>query len=567
MQDRDYSSIAKKYAQDVCAGRLVACKWVRLAAERFLSDLKTCKKKGFVFDESAVWSACDFMEHLPHVEGQWETPTITLEPWQVFIVANVFGFRWPDGRRRFNTVYIEVGRKNAKSTFTAGMALYGLGMEREIGPQIKCAAPTGRQARIVFDVACKMVNKSTDLKEALELQVFANSIVCGVTDGSMGPINSKASTQDGLNPHWSIIDEFHAHKSRGLYDVLKSARGARKNPMSWYITTAGDDVNGVCYEQRSIVTKILDGIFEADHYFGIIFTLDLGEEGRDGDDPFDESVWVKANPNLGVSVGLKELREYASEARVSPSSQGEFKTKRLNIWISAAAAWLNVDQWRKCGDTSGLTLDDFAGEECWIGVDMSDRDDITAKVYLFWRDDRPYVFTKFYLPREQVEAKAQTVGGHYSAWAEQGHLTLTDGNWISREAIKTDLQADIVKFVVQYIGFDQWGGAQSMAEDIQDDFSGKIIILPKTAKNFTAPALDLEARVKNSLIVHDNNQVMNWMVSNAVVERRVDKTILPKKPSTNSNKKIDGVDALITAMAGFMVIAPSGHNLTGFGLV
>lgn len=567
MSEPDYTAVAKKYALDVGAGKIVAGKWIRKACLRFLSDLKTCKKKGFVFDEVAVWSACDFMEHLPHVEGQWKTATLTLEPWQVFIIANVFGFRWPDGRRRFNTVYIEVGRKNAKSTFTAGMSLYGLGMENEIGPQIKCAAPTGRQARIVFDVACKMVNKSHDLREALELQVFANAIVCGVCDGAMGPINSKASTQDGLNPHWTVIDEFHAHKTRALYDVLKSARGARKNPMSWYITTAGDDVNGVCYEQRTIVTKILDGIFEADHYFGLIYSPDIAEEGEEGDDPFDERVWIKANPNLGVSVQLKEMREYASEARVSPSSLGEFKTKRLNIWISAAAAWLNVDQWNKCADTTGLTLDCFAGEQCWIGVDMSDRDDITAKIYVFWRDDRPYVFCKFYLPRLQVEEKAKTVGGHYAAWAEQGYLTLTEGNWISREVIKDDLKADNEKFDVQYIGFDQYSGAQTVAEDLQDDCSGKIVILPKTAKNFTAPALDLEARVKNGLVAHDGNPIMKWMVSNAVVERRVDKTILPKKPDTKSNKKIDGIDALITALAGLLVIAPAGNSELGFGLV
>lgn len=547
---RNYADIAIKYADDVLAGRVVACKWVKLACKRFKRDIADAKSKGWLFDVSEVWSVCDFIENLPHVEGSWETSTITLEPWQIFILANVFGFRWPNGKRRFNTCYIEVARKNAKSTLSSGIALYCLVMEGEVGPQVKIAATTGSQARIVFDVAKKMAEKTPALMEAGALEVMANSIVCGLNDGSMQPINAKASTQDGLNPHLSLIDELHAHKSRALFDVLKSARGARKNPLSWYITTAGYNTLGVAYEQRQMVEKILGDVLPGDHYFGIIYTLD------ESDDPFSEENWIKANPNLGVSVQLAEFRGYALEAKNSPASLGEFKTKRLNIWLNALGSWLQVEKWDLCADKT-LNIEDFKGQECWIGVDMSDKDDITAVVLIFLKDGDPVIFVRFYLPRKQVEAKAQTVGAHYAVWAASGALILTEGDWISRDHIKADIKNDLELYNVRALIFDQHSGAQAIVEDLQEQCS-HAGILAKTSKNFTGPANELEARVKNLKLKHTGNPVMRSMIDNAVVERRVDKSILPKKPSPMSPLKIDGVDATITALAGMLSIAPPG---------
>lgn len=552
MADRDYSAIAKTYAKDVIAGRIGACKWVKFACRRFLQDVKDGKKKGWTFDETEVWSVCNFIEQLPHVEGRWETPTITLEPWQIFILANVFGFRYPDGRRRFDTAYIEVARKNAKSTLTSGVSLYCLTMEGEVGPQVKIAATTNSQARIVFDVAKKMAEKTPALIDACELEPLANAVVSHLNGGSMQPINAKASTQDGLNPHLSVIDELHAHKSRALFDVLKSARGARKNPLSWYITTAGYNTQGVAYEQRQLVEKILEGVLPGDHYFGMVFTLD------EGDDPFDESVWIKANPNLGISVQLHEFRNYALEAKNSIASLAEFKTKRLNMWLNAVGAWLSVEHWDKCADPT-LSLEDFEGQDCWIGVDMSDKDDITAVVLMFERDGMPVIFERFYLPRLQVEVKAQTVGAHYAVWAAEGHLTLTEGDWISRDTIKADLRGDLERFNVLSVVFDQHSGAQAIAEELQDECE-KVVIMPKTAKNFTAPATEFEARIKNNKLRHRGSPVMRWMVSNVVVERRVDKSLLPKKPSAMSPLKIDGIDATLQAEAGRSIIAPQGSG-------
>jgi phage terminase large subunit-like protein len=544
--------------RDVLAGRIVACRWVKLACERHELDLRRAAGDpdcSFRFDAWHANDVCDFVEKLPHIEGDWDTPTIRLEGWQVFILISLFAWRRKsDGHRRFNTGYFEVARKNAKSTLASAIALYCLTCEGENGPQVKCGATTGSQARIVFDVSAKMAERTPSLREAFGLEVLANAVMCHQSGGSIAPINAKASTQDGLNPHCSIIDELHAHKDRKLFDVLKSARGARKNPLSFYPTTAGYNMLGVCYEQRTFVTKILLGVFEptqTDHYFGIIYTLDDEDkdQGIPADDPYDERVWIKANPNLGVSVQLHEMRGFAAEASLSPDSEGEFKTKRLNMWLNAAKAWLNMTQWAKCGDES-ISLDSFAGQRCWIGGDLAQLDDIAAVALLFERGDILYAFTKFYLPRLVVEERAKKVPA-YQDWVNKGILELTDGNMIDYGKIEADIRGWCKRFSVQAVVFDQFGSGQITGNLAADGIPAEI--LPKNAKTFTPPARDLETRVRHGQFRHDGNRCITWMASNAVVTRKIDDSILPKKEHADSPNKIDGIDAILQANGAFLV--------------
>jgi phage terminase large subunit-like protein len=339
--DSPYVTAALDFARDAVADRKRErhCEFIRLAAKRFITDLKRAEKRNcpFEFSEWHADDVCDFIEKLPHVQGTWDSATLTLEPAQMFILVNVFGFRRrSDGRRRFTRAYIEVARKNAKSTLTAGVALYCLTCEGELGPEVIVGATTGAQADKVFKPAKLMVERTSALREAFALKAWARSVTCGDNGGTIQPINSKSSTQDGWNPYVGILDELHAHKDRGLFDVIRSAFGARKQPLMWMITTAGYNVHGVCFEQRSLLVKILNGSVEADHYFGAIFTID------EGDDPLDERVWRKANPLYGSAVDPAEMQGYAIEAQSSPASMGEFLTKRLNVWLNAASAWLSV---------------------------------------------------------------------------------------------------------------------------------------------------------------------------------------------------------------------------------
>lgn len=548
---RDYAAIARAYAADVIAGRVLACKWIKLAAQRHLDDLERLDWP-FRFD---VWHArdvCDFIEKLPHVEGAWNTKTISLEDCQVFILAVVFGWRRiEDGGRRFSTVYIEMARKGAKSTLTAGVSLYCLCCEGEIGPQIVIGATTGEQAGKVFNPAKGMVEREPRLADAFGLRAFARSIACGDNGGFIQPINAKGKTQDGWNPHMGVLDELHAHKDRALFDVIKSAFGARKNPLLWIITTAGFNTAGVCYEQRTAATKMLDGIVEADHLFAAIFTLD------DGDDAFDERVWVKANPMLGVTPTLASMRTYAADAKVSPGDEGEFKTKRLNIWLNAASAWLSGPAWMACADKS-LSWEDFEGLDCWIGGDLADKDDITALVLAaFDVEGRLIVKPRFWLPEavlaQPIHAEGRG-GAPYRTWVNQGYITLTPGDWVDHGEIEAQAREWIGRFSVRKITFDQFAAAQLMASRLNEDLATPddpiAQILHKKASAVTDPAKELEVRVKAgpTRLRHDGNLVMNWMASNVVVSRRRDETILPIKESPMSPNKIDGIDALVNAI-------------------
>lgn len=548
---RDYAGIAEGYARAVTTGKIVAGKWIKLAAARHLKDLK---RKGwpYRFDTGHAGDVCDFIEKLPHVEGAWKTKTIALEDCQVFILAVAFGWRRvEDGGRRFSTVYIEVARKFGKSTLTAGVALYCLCCEGEVGPQIVIGATTGEQAGKVFNPAKRMVEKETQLAEAFGLQAFVRSITCGDNGGFIQPINAKGKTQDGWNPHMGILDELHAHKDRALFDVIKSAFGARKNPLLWIITTAGFDTAGVCYEQRTAATKMLEGVIEADHLFAAIYTVD------EGDDPFDERNWIKANPMLGVTPTIASMRSYSADAKVSPGDEGEFKTKRLNIWMNAASAWLSTPAWLACADPT-LSWDDFDGLDCWIGGDLADKDDITALVLAAFDARGRLIFKpKFWLPdavlKQPIHAEGRG-GVPYRTWEKQGHLTLTPGDWIDHGQVEEQAREWIERYSVRKVTFDQFAAAQLMASRINEDLATEdnplAQILHKKASSVTDPAKELEARVKAgpTRLRHDGNPVMNWMASNVVVSRRRDETILPIKESPMSPNKIDGIDGLINAI-------------------
>jgi len=551
---KDFAAIAESYAHDVIVGRVTACKWVRLACERHLNDLKRASS-GWIyqFDRWHANDICDFIEKLPHTEGRWATRNIRLEPPQVFFLAVIFGWRRKDGTRRFSTVYIEMARKSAKSTITAAVALYCLCCEGEPGPQIVIGATTGEQAGKVFNPAKKMVQATPDLREAFELEAFARSISCNMNNGFIQPINAKGKTQDGWNPHVAILDELHAHRDRGLFDVIKSAFGARKNPLLWMITTAGFDTNGVCYEQRSAATKMLEGVVPLDHFFAIIFTLD------ESDDPFDERIWAKANPMLGITPTLDTMRSAAADARVSPREEGNFKTKNLNLWMNSASAWLNMAQWNACADPA-LSWADFEGLDCWVGGDLADKDDITALVLAAFDKQGRLIFKpRFWLPEAVLYHPEHSEGrgsSQYRAWSTgpNAPLTLTPGDWVDHNEVEKVVREWIARFSVRKVTFDQFSAAQAMASKLNEDLATEdnplAQILHKKASAVTDPAKELEARVKGgrSRLLHDANPVMTWMAANAVVSRRRDDTILPIKESPMSPNKIDGIDALINAI-------------------
>lgn len=531
---------ALAYAQAVVVGGIPSCRLTRLACARQLADLDKDGSDSWpwVFDEDRAERPCAFIELLPHIKGKWarEGRLIELEAWQCFIVTTVFGWVHRDtGLRRFREGYVEVPRKNAKSTLSSGLAIYMLSADNEHGAEVYSAATTREQARIVFDDAKAMAERTPDLRTYLGVAIMQHSLTVAHTASKFTPLAAEGSTLDGLNVHFAVIDELHAHKTRAVYDVIDTARGAREQSLLWNITTAGTDRSGICYERRTHVVKVLDQVIDDPSLFGIIYTID------DTDDPHDEKIWAKANPNWGKSVLREDMEAASRKAESMPSALNNFLTKRLNVWVNGDSAWMDMRAWERCADTA-LQLGDFEGEKCWIGLDLAQKRDFAALCLVFERDGRWHVFTRLYLNELAVQ---ESGNAHLSGWARQGYVQVTDGDITDFDVVADDLRSYCARFDVQEIDFDP---ALSMY------FAGKLleeglpmVEITQRALFFTPPLIQVENLVHECKLRHEGNPVMNWMVSNLVVKvSKFNELRAPTKERPEN--KIDGPIAMLMAL-------------------
>jgi len=549
---RNFPALALKYARRAAADtqQVEHCQWVRLAAARHLADLEASKDPRYPYEWSRdhVNHVCAFVELLPHVEGTWASPTIVLEPPQIFWLACIFGWRRrADGYRRFDTAYIEVPRKNAKSAIAAAIGLYCLTADGEVGPQVKCAATTGDQARIVFDVARKMADKTPALREHYQLDVFVNAIASYATGGNMKPINAKASTQDGLNPSLAINDELHAHKKRDLYDVLRSARGARKQPLTLNITTAGYNILGVCFAERKTLTKILQGHIDLPHVWGIIYTIDRkGDYPHDpekADDPYDPRMWAKANPMWACSINQREFRDYASEAKHDAEKEAELLTKRLNVWTTAKNAWLPAALWARNGGKVDLAW--LKPYPCYGGLDLASTEDMCAFA-LVWRVDGVwYVWVRYYLPEETVQPRTERGNVPYQQWADQGIITITPGSATDYAYIEKDVREAFDVYNLKELAYDRWN-ATDLANRLTET-SIPIVPMIQGPISYHPAMSELHRALLGGKVRHGNNPVLNWNMSNLVARKDPNNNMAPDRK--NSHEKIDGAAATLMGIA------------------
>ncbi len=550
-----YTDAARHYIDGVLRGDIPACKWTRLSTERQANDLSRESSEAWpwVFDEFRASRICEFIELLPHIKGKWarERRLIELDAWQCFVLTTVFGWVHKDtSLRRFREVYLEVPRKNAKSTLSSGVALYMLTADGEQGAEIYSAATTRDQARIVFDDAKAMADRTPDLRTYLGVAILTHSITVAYTSSKFMPLAAEASTQDGLNVHFACLDELHAHKKRDLYDVIDTARGAREQSLLWIITTAGSDRSGICYERRTHITKVLDRVIADETTFGVIYTID------DDDDPFEPSSWAKANPNWLVSVLRDDMEAASRKASIMPSALNNFLTKRLNVWVSGESPWMDMRAWERCADTS-LQLSDFAGEKCWAGLDLAQKKDFAALCLVFERKGVWHVFTRLYLNELAV---SESGNAHLSGWARSGYVQVTDGDITDFDVLAEDMRGYCKQFDMQEIAFDP---ALSMY------FAGKLIEeglplveIAQRAMFFTPPLIQVENLVLEKKLKFDGNPVMTWMVSNLVV--KVSKFNELRSPTKERpENKIDGPMAMLMALGRALANEPK-ENIDDF---
>lgn len=533
----NYLDRANGYITGVLSGAIPACRWVVLACERQRDDLAE-PPGGYLFDEDRATRVCRFIERLPHIKGEWAGQPIHLEPWQCFVLTTAFGWVGADGRRRFKTVYIEVPRKNGKSALSSGVALYMLAADGEGGAEVYSAATTRDQARIVWDDAKRMVERSEGLR-GLGVGASAHAIHKLNSASTFKALSrDQGGNLDGLNVHCAIVDELHAHKTRDVWDVLETATGARRQPMLWAITTAGFNRAGVCYEVRTYVQKILSGQADDVEFWGCIWGID------DADKWDDPTVWQKANPNWGISVKPDDIARKARKAMEMAAATNNFLTKHLNVWVNADTAWMDMRKWSGCEDDL-QTIDEFEGCDCYVGIDLASKIDLAEVSIVFERAGNLHVFNRHYLNEDAVEDGRNS---QYQGWAGDGRLTVTPGNVTDYAYIEDDLVELAKRFNIRAVGYDPWQ-AVYIANRLTDK-GLPMVEVRQTVQNMSEPMKYLQAMVYSGKVRHDGDPVLTWMISNVVAHLDAKENIYPRKQSPEN--KIDGVVALIMALGRYI---------------
>lgn len=535
---RDYVGIAKAYARDAALvkNNKKFCEWMRLAGRRFTADLKRSTKKDspFVFSEAMANDACDFIEKLPHVEGAWDTPTITLHASDVFFIVQLFGFRNHEGGRRFTAALKAIARKNAKSTIAAAIALYCQVCEGEQGPQVISGATTGAQARIVFGIAKRMVEKTPALRAAFLMEPFAHAIASYSNGGTFKPINAKASTQDGLNPSCVVLDEIHAHKDGDLLNVLQSASGARANPLFLFTTTEGYESPGPWAELRHFAKQVLNGAVEADHFLVVYYSLD------DDDDDFDETVWAKANPLIDANpLLLREMRKQAIEAKAMPGKLPEFRIKRLNRQSETSRGWIDFHKWRKCAQP--VDLEWLEQYPCYGGLDLANTFDLCAFRLVWYVDGHYYTHGLRWVSEQAINQRTVRGTIPYNAWVTSGQLIATPGEVIDHKVVVSDILRLKSRFNIVSVGYDNWNAAQVAKELCDEGLRMEVFI--QGGKSYNPAMKEFERAYMAGRFSYGTDPVLTWNAANIVTRTDDNMNMAPNKKK--SAEKIDDMCAML----------------------
>lgn len=492
---------------------------------------------GYHFDDKAAAIAVAFFERLlRHSKGEWAGERFELLEWQrERVIKPLFGWKREDGSRRYRTAYIEVPRKNGKTTLCAGIALYLLTADDEPGAEVFSAAADRDQARLVFSEASHMVQQSPTL--AGIAQVYRNSIVVPQTRSAYRVLSADAYTQHGLNAHGVIFDELHAQPNRDLWDVLTTATGSRRQPLTVAITTAGYDRQSICWEQHEYARQVRDGIIQDDSFLPVIFAADVE------DDWLDEAVWRKANPSLGATVKLDYLRTEAKRAQASPAYQNTFRRLHLNQWTSQESRWLPMREWDACGEPFDERM--LAGAVCYGGLDLASTSDIASLVLVFaneaGEEECVTLLPRFWIPRDNMIERARRDRVPYDAWVRDGLMMATDGNMIDYGFIVAEIERLGEIYNIREIAFDRWGAFQ-----VSQALSGAGFTMIGFGQGFAsmaAPTKELLRLVLDGKLRHGGHPVLRWMADNMVVDQDAAGNVKANK--AKSREKIDGIVAAI----------------------
>ncbi len=494
-----------------------------------------------VFDKEAAELACGFFpDCLHHIEGEWGGKPLVLENWQKAIIGNLFGWKRPDGTRRYRAAFLYVPRKNGKTAMTAGLVNYVLFCDKEPGAKIYSAARDRDQASLMYMLVCDMIAQEPLLKRQCKVYRAAKRVLLDDRVSFYEPVSSDAFSKHGYNAHVAIIDELHAQKNRELVDVLKTSQGTRRQPLMIYITTADFKRKSICNETYEYACKVRDGIIDNPAFLPVIY------EATEDDDWTSEEVWAKANPNLGVSIKLDFLQAEFQRAIDSPQFENTFKRLYLNMQTETDVKFFDMQRWDACDERVDESM--LVGRECFAGFDLAVNTDIAGYALLFsWDDEKYVILPRFFIPKDQAWKRIRHDRVPYDVWAEKKWLTMTPGNVIDYGFIKKSFWSDAEKFKIRECAFDRCGfealRQQFTSEGIPEDF---FVSFGQGFLSMSAPTKELEKLVLGEKIIHNQNPVLKWMASNTVIEMDPAANIKPTKKK--SPEKIDGIVMTIMAL-------------------
>ncbi len=532
-----FAARATKYAQDIVTRKVDACLYVRQACQRHLDNLEMSGDSAYPyrFDEHAADKICRFAENMVHIKGEWTGTKIKLEAWQVFFFSCIWGWlQKADSLRRFREVYAEIPRINTKSTMGAIGGNFMAFADNEPGAEVYSGASTEKQAFEVFGPARLMVLNNPEFQQHFGIYVGAKNLShLDIKSGTkFEPIIGKPGY--GAKAHFAIEDELHEHKTSELHDTMLTGMGNRRQPMIFGITTAGTDTSGPCYAKRDEAVKILSGAMENDKFFAIIYTID------EGDDWTKQSMWRKANPNYGVSIKEEFLEARRKEAIAIAGKQNLLKCMHLNIWSAAGSAWINMETWK--ANRRNIKMSDFEGMPCWVGIDLAQKIDLTAMMFLFRWGDTFFLFGKYYLPEDTI---ALPENDHYRRWVAEGHMIATPGARTDYQYLMDDLLEWNKKLIIKELAYDP-RESEMLMQMIRPQVSFECVEIQQTAANLSEPMKEFEALYVSNRLLHDGDPVLTWQAANVV--RKSSKTKYYYPARERDANKIDGIVAAIMAL-------------------
>lgn len=532
-----------KYAHDVVSGKQVAGKLIRLACQRYLDLMNDTR---YEFRPDKCERVLSFVSKLKHYQGKCAGKPFVLEEWQKWIIYSIFGFYYKDSNERLvKKALITVARKNGKSFQIAAIALYMLIADGEPAAQVLNIANNTKQAHLLFEMQQKLV-KCLDPKHKYT-KTLRDSIQVQKTSSYSQVLSSDSSGHDGSSPSTYILDEVHEMKDSKLWDVMVSGTGFRVSPLGICISTSGFLLNGFLHNYRDVCIDILEHRKEDDEQFAAIYELD------EDDDWTDEKNWVKANPNLDVTVTRKYLEGQIRSAINDSALEVSVKTKNFNMWVSSKEIWISDDKIRKV--MSSVNLDDYKDEDCFMGVDLSAVSDLTSTTVMFPpnpdREINPdkFVFkTIIYLPESEL---TENVNSYlYMIWKRENYLKVTSGNVVDYDYIlKDQININDKNYVVN-VAYDKWNATQWAINATEEGLP--LTPYSQALGNFNGPTKTLERLIRTGMVVIDNNPIVRWAFSNVTLKLDQHENAKPTKANNDKSKKIDPVISMIQSLGGYL---------------